>query len=401
MLQDAARWGQALNKTVKEFTQAVEKQLDGSAARGFPAPPGGDLDAIITAGQEAKAQLVEANGKIYDIESQVLFDEEALRQKVKVTLARLAMELYRVEIMDALELEQARIDQAVQEQRADVERWLAEIESRQVHIIRDRALVEQSLLVLQKELVATQEATIPLQRTLVEEEYQTALKRLEIINSIYQVLAAEQLVLVAERQKAASLQQVLAAHRIIAALKEEMVPYYLMEADAEQQLAVAVTQEAQAKKQLELLGYERLRLRWSQEDADHLTRAAELDYEVVKAERERAEAALRLAREQAQITIANYRNQVQANIIQLRKALEEEKIYLNLSSHLTRQHNNIIAEEMVLTDELKNLSAELATFLTNITVRAGDEDFTIRQEAGKAWLSINSSDTNSKRIIGG
>ena len=400
-MQDAARWGQALNKTVKEFTQAVEKQLDGSAARGFPAPPGGDLDAIIAAGQEVKAQLVEANGKIYDVENQVLFEEEALRQKVKVTLARLAMELYRVEIMDALELEQAKIDQAVQEQRADVEKILAEIESRQVHIIRDRALTEQSLLVLQKELVATQELTIPLQRTLVEEEYQTALKRLEIINSIYQVLAAEQLVLVSERQKAASLQQVLAAHKIIAALKEEMVPFYMMEADAEQQLAVAVTQEAQAKKQLELLGYERLRLKWSQEDADHLVRAAEMDYEVVKAERERTEAALRLAREQAQVTMANYRNQIQANIISLRKALEEEKISLNLSTHLTRQHNNMIAEEMVLTDELKNLSAELAAFLLNISARAGDDSFTTTAEAGQFCLSIDSSETNSKKIIGG
>ena len=398
---ESARWAQVADAAVRKLKESVDQLLSRGAARGFAAPPVDELKAIVAASQEAKMVLVDANHKIYDLTRQDIFDRERIQLKIEVALTRLVMELYRVRIFNALELEQATIGQQIEENRADVDRWIHEIERRQVHIIRARAQVEESLLTIQRQLLTTQQATLPMQRLLVEEQFKTAVKKLEIIDSIYKVLAAEQLVLAAERHRAASLEQVLAAHRIIAEVKRGMIPYYLQKANAEILLAGAVTLEAEANRQRALLGFDKIRLQWSREEADHATRGAELDYEIAKAEEVRANKALQEARAQAQITLANYSNNVRSQILAIKKVLSEYEIDLSAFTRLARVSIDKDIHKLITDDEISNISLELSNFLKNLETLADDQRQTIRDSASTITMSLTQTTTDSKKILKG
>ena len=209
--REAAEWALGVDAEAEKLLTGVDKALAGGAARGFPSPPGDTLEAILTAGQDSKAKLAEVDGKIYETRRGVLFQQQEFLLNVLVKLAKLAFDLYKDDIFNALAIEEEQVKALKETTRADVERRNAETERRQVAIIQNRAEAEQHIIVYRQQLVAKETTTLTAEAILINAQLATAEKKLEIIASIYQVLAAEQLVLAAERRRAASLSKVLAA----------------------------------------------------------------------------------------------------------------------------------------------------------------------------------------------
>jgi len=395
----SARWAEAVNKVMVKVKDDVEKIFTDAAARGFPALPGADMATLVQVGQDAKLKLVEENGKIYDIKRQVLFDWEVLAIKERVTLARLNMEIYRVEIFLALELETARLDQEIAEKNADVERWLQEIESRQVHIVRDRALAEQNLLALKRKLVQTQEKTLPLERILVQTQLQTALKKLEIINSIYQVIAAEQLVLVAERQRIAALQDLVTAKQALAQAKLALIPAHQAVANAQTQLAAATTEEVASLKGIAQLSVVRGAIALAQAHADATVMAAEAQVDVARGQVANAEKALELLRAQAREAVAVAGNAAKLEAIGIMEGVHEGAFDLSQYEHIQRIIMQTVGQEEVYANEITNINIELSNLLKNLEERASSDNLTTRAEAAKVILTAATTAMTKKQIV--
>ena len=92
-----------------------------------------------------KDKLAEGNAKIYDDRRKILFEQDEFAMKVVIKVAKLSMELYREELINALAIEQEENQALKQRGLADVERMNSEVDARQVAIIRDRAEMERRI----------------------------------------------------------------------------------------------------------------------------------------------------------------------------------------------------------------------------------------------------------------
>ena len=341
----------------------MDKALADGAARGFPSPPGETLADILAAGQETKGKLAGVNGKIYDTRREVLFQQDEFALSVLVKLAKLAMELYREQIFNALALEQSQVEAQKETSRADVDRLNAETELRQRAIIQNRAEAERQIIVYKQQLADAETTTLTAETILIQAQLATAEKRLEIITSIYQVLAAEELVLAAERRRAASLSQVLEAELIVAGVKKEMIPFYIQKAEAREELAQAITQEIPITEALIRLGYDRIDLKTTEEYAGHLDREQKEELELLREQLIRANTALEMTRVQSRRQLTEYRNAVQAQIINKRKDLQMNEIDFKLTSSLARAIIGPEVEKAIASGEAGALLGEIGAIV--------------------------------------
>jgi hypothetical protein len=379
--KESAEWALAADGGAEKLAAGVDKALADAAGRGFPAPPGETLSAILTMGLETKASLVQANGKIYDEGRARLFQVDEFALKVIVRLAKLGMELYRERLFNALALEEAQAQAVAERSRADVERLNSETEARMAAVIRAKAKVEQGIIAFKGQLVAAERESLAGESLLINAQLETAQAKLAIINSIYQVIAAEELVLAAERRRAASLEKVLVAQEAVAAIKKEMVPFHLAKAEAREQLAVAVTKEAAVREDIERLGYDRLELKRAEENVNHQVRQAEEDHEVAQQARVRAEKVRQVAQIQFRRLLQEYHNRVQADILELRKVLEKDGVDFKLDTHLARVEMGVDEDVALLDHERDLVGQELNNLLRNLEAAANDQATTIRESA--------------------
>ena len=371
--RESAEWAQGTEAEVEKLMTGVDKALADGAARGFPLPPGDTLAAILAMGQDTKGKLVEVDGKIYDIRRGVLFQEQEFVLNILVKVAKLAMEIYREQIFDALAIEEEKVKALRETTRADVDRRNAETELRQRAIIQNRAEAERRVIVLKQQLVAEETATLTAETILVQAQLATAEKKLEIIASIYQVLAAEQLVLVAERHRAASLSKVLEAELIVAGIKKEMVPFYIQKAQAREALAQAIIQEIPITEALIRLGYDRIDLKTTEEYVGHLEREQQEDLELAREAYTRASTVLEYAKAQSRRLLLEYRNTIQKQIMDKKMSLEEDGITFKLATSLERMGITVNNEIAVSDHEVTNLTAELAAIIGGLTNRGNSE----------------------------
>jgi hypothetical protein len=367
--RESAEWALGADAEAGKLQDGVDKALADGAARGFPSPPGETLADILAAGQETKGKLTGVNGKIYDTRREVLFQQDEFALSVLVKLAKLAMELYREQIFNALALEQSQVEAQKETSRADVERLNAETELRQRAIIQNRAEAERQIIVYKQQLVDAETRTLTAETILIQAQLATAEKRLEIITSIYQVLAAEELVLAAERRRAASLSQVLEAELIVAGVKKEMIPAYIQKAEAREELAQAITQEIPITEALIRLGYDRLDLKTTEEYAGHLDREQKEELELLREQLIRANTALEMTRVQSRRQLTEYRNAVQAQIINKRKDLQMNEIDFKLTSSLARAIIGPEVEKAIASGEAGALLGEIGAIVSGITGR--------------------------------
>jgi len=397
---ESAKWAIESQKTVGEFQDGKDKVLADAAGRGFPAAPGNVLAVILSAGQTVKDKLTEANGKIYDDRRGVIFQQEEFYMKTVVQVAKLSMELYRAELLNAIELEQAGNAALRERGRADVERVNAEIEARQVAIIRNRAEAERQVIGYKVLLAEAEKQTLQSEIALVQAQLATATKKLEIIDSIYQVLAAEELVLVAEQARVAALTLVLAAKEELAAVKMAMIPLYTDKASAKEALAAAITEEVPVKIAIENLGYERIGLKTAEAEVEHGIRQAELVLEVARQNLARANAATEVARAQSQVAIQGYANAAQITINEIRRAVGLAQVDTRMVDRLGRATMEIDDSTELVSQETANLTTEIASILANITSRAADDAARVKASSERVSKSTH-TELLSRRIVEG
>ena len=397
--RESAEWALAVDAEAEKLLAGVDKVLADGAARGFPAPPGDTLAAILTAGQGAKEKLVETDGKIHDTRRGVLFQQQEFFLNVLVKLAKLAMELYREQIFDSLAIEQSQVEALRETSLADVERRNAETELRQRAIIQNRAEAERRVIIYKQQLVAEETATLTAETILIQAQLATAEKKLEIIASIYRVLAAEQLVVAAEQRRAASLSKVLAAELIVAGVKKEMIPFYIQKAEAREQLAQAIIQEIPVTEALIRLGYDRIDLKTTEEYAGHLERDQQEELELLREQFVRANTAMELTRLQNHRLLLEYRNEIQALIQSQRKSLQEDEVAFRLATGLAREAIGVNNEVAITHHEITNLTQELISILRNMGERATDQALTTRDGASLVILSAGSTLKTFKQIV--
>ena len=399
--RESAEWALGVGAETEKLITGVDRALADGAARGFPAPPGDTLAAILTAGQGAKEKLVETDGKIHDTRRGVLFQQQEFVLNVLVKLAKLAMELYREQIFDALAIEQSQVEALRETSRANVERLNAETELRQRAIIQNRAEAERRIIIYKKQLVEAETTTLTAETILIQAQLATAEKKLEIVASIYQVLAAEQLVVAAEQRRAASLTKVLAAELIVVGVKKEMVPFYIEKAEAREELAQAIIQEIPITEALIRLGYDRIDLKTTEEYAGHLEREQQEELELLREQFTRANTAMEITRLQNHRLLLKYRNQVQALIQNQRKSLQEDEVAFRLATGLAREAIGVNNEVTVTHHEIGNLTQELMSTLHNMEARATDQALTTRDGASLVTLSASSTLKTFKQIVAG
>ena len=396
---ESARFAQENQKIVGELHAGVDKALAEAASRGYAAAPGDTLATILFAGQAAKDKLVEANGKIYDDRRKVLFEQDEFAMKLIVSLAKLGMELYREELMNALALEIAEKDALRDQGSADVIRLNAEVDLRQRAIIEARATMEQRITVLKQQLVDAEKGTLVYETALINAQVATAEKKLEIIVSIYQVLAAEELVLVAENRRAEILTTLLAAEQVVAEVKRAMIPFYIEKAGARVQLAGAITAEIPIQKAIVELGYDRIDLENRKEFATHLLRLAENELELAKLGWTRANSALTFTKIQSRRLLQEYENTIQAQVLALKESLAEDGVDLRLSSSLARTAIGVNNDVQVQTAELGNMTNELQAVIDGLAARGSAQASAIY--SGQHTRSQTFSVDNLTRQISG
>jgi hypothetical protein len=393
---ESAKFAIAADETLTKLTDGVEKALAEDAGRGFPAPGGDTLAAILAAGQEAKGKLGELNAKIYEERRGLIFQSEEFEMGFIVKVSRLAMELYREEIFNALALEQAEADALRETNRADVARMNTETEKRTVAIMQNRAEAERRITIYKQALVTAETTTLGAEATLIQAQLSTAEKKLEIIDSIYRVLAAEQLVLAAEQRRADSLTKVLAAEQLVAAIKKEMIPFYVSKAEARQELAEATQAEIPVLKAIEELGYDRIALKDAQEGFQHQEREADLDLIMAQESYTRANSAAEIARQQSRRLLREYANQIQGLILDQKKELQKSEVDFKLDTGLAREAIGVNNEVAVVGHERGNILTELSSLLVNMESRALDQNLTVKASGTRASTSI--VDRTSSRV---
>ena len=395
--RESAEWALAVDAEAEKLLTGVDKVLADGAARGFPAPPGDTLAAILTAGQGAKEKLVETDGKIHDTRRGVLFQQQEFFLNVLVKLAKLAMELYREQIFDVLAIEEEQVKALRETSLADVERRNAETELRQRAIIMAHAEAERQIIVYKAQLVKEETTTLTAETILVQAQLATAEKKLEIIASIYLVLAAEEQVVQAEQRRAASLQKVLAAELIVAGIKKEMVPFYIQKAKAIEDYAAAIIADLPVEEALIRLGYDRLDLKTTEEYAGHLEREQQEELELLKEEFIRAHTAAEMTRLQNRRLLLEYRNQIQTLIQEQKKVLQEDEVAFRLATGLARETITVNNDVQEIQHSISNLSAELVSILQNMTQRANDRALTVRD--GASTVTLGASTTSAQTLL--
>ena len=398
--QESGRFAILADQELSKLSDGVDKALGEAAGRGFAAPPGVTLEAILAAGQDTKGKLTEGLGKIYDDRRGVLFQETEFEMKIIVALAKLGMELYREELLNALAVEQQEAEQLRDQGKADVERMNAETDKRQVAIIRDRAEMEGRITVYKAQLVSAEIATLPYEEALINAQLATAEKKLEIIDSIYKVLAAEELVLAAEQRRAVSLELVLEAHLELAGIKREMIPFYLQKADARLVLADAITREIPITKALVELGYDRINLKDAEEAAKHLESGGQLELELAKEAWIRANKTTEIAKAQSRRLLQEYANVIKAEILGKKKSLEMDGVSFKLNTSLARTGMEITDNVQLAVAERMNITDEAMSMAAGLTSRAQSHAEATRSSAKQS--SKSTTDTLlSRRIVEG
>ena len=276
---EAAKWGQEVDTIARKFVDTERSILADAAGRGFCAAPGAALQNIQDVALAAKAQLTEANTKLYAEQMDRAFKEEDTQQKVVFGLAKLDAELYKAEVDNALLIEKAESDMTLNERRAMIEEMKSDVDKRQAAIIEEKADIEHEVNYWKLQAIEAEGLALDAELQLAREKVKTAEEKLKVINALYEVIAAEQLVLLAEQRRAATLQKVVEAEKQVAEIQKTMIPYMIQKADARLVQAEAIKEEAYAKKEIEELGYRRIELKQQQEDAEHQLRGAELALE--------------------------------------------------------------------------------------------------------------------------
>lgn len=384
---ESAKWSHAVNEAMHKLEEATQEALAKNAARGFPAPTGPTLDFILQAGYQTQMHLTAANAKIYADQRQRIFEVEEFALKLSVEVAKLMMEWYKAQLLNELAIEQAEQEARIEKWRGDIIRINAETERREAAIIIAKAEIEHEINGYKKQQLEAEFLTLDAEVRLIEAKVATAEAKLQIVDSLWEVIRAEHLVVVAEKRRAAALELVLEAKKRLAEVQKTMIPLHLEKAHAREDQAEATIQEADVKRRIEELGYDRIRLKDSQEAADHEVRDAERDFEIAQENLARATKAVELLHQQNRRRLQEYQNAVRESLLARQAQLRKDDIDLKLVTTYERKRQDTEAD-IALMNYLHDLARrEFVAKVTNLQEVGVDSCKTIRDSARQIYQS--------------
>jgi hypothetical protein len=341
---ESAQWGKALSDTHLEGDQAKDAVLTEAAGRGFMRPPGGSLDDIDSINRKIQGKLLEQNAKIYEIEAKRLLQEYEFGLGIDLAQLKMALELYKADLQNVYEMEEAEAAQLIQMEKSDIDRLLSEIDAGQADLIEMKAALENDISAYHLQIVESETVTLAAQEELAQAKLDTAKEKLKIIDELYQLIAAEQLVIVAEQQRMAALEKVITAQTRVAEIKKTMVPYMKDKAAAKMLLADAITLDTEAQKLIVLLGYDKIALKDTEQAAEEMIRQAEITWENAHNEWVVANLATELARIKARIALLQHSTDIKYEVLGYDLEAAKKRVDLKvgrevLSSDLERYYN--------------------------------------------------------------
>lgn len=321
-----AKWIQKKNAINRQYVAESNKIFNDSAARGFSVPPANTLRNIISLGQNVKAELSNINGQVYGEGIDTSFQIEEHDLKLAVEYSKIEMALYSQQILNALEIEVANMNDLFARQKADIDKEKTRIDLRQKDLILQKAEQDRRITDYKIEMVDVERSTLDKDIELLEAKIETAEMQLTIIDSLREVIAAEQLIVAAEQRKAEAIEILLVVETEIAAIKESMIPYYQDLADAKSQLADAIKQEAYDKMEMAKLQIQRAQLKIDQANDF----ATEQNYEgsIVDAQTNynNTVADTRLYQNDAQKILSEKQSEIKRELITLTEELKKRDI---------------------------------------------------------------------------
>lgn len=395
-LDESAQWSQAVQQAAGDLDTAVQTAMAKNAAQGFASPAGPALATILQVGNKAQTALTEANGKIYAGQRERIFQVEEFDLKMDVEEAKLAMELYKAELLNALAVEQAQQDADFEEWRADLMRANAETEKREVALIKARADIEHELNGFKKEQAQAEYLTLDAEVKLIDARTATAEKKLEILDSLYEVVAAEKLIIAAEQRRVVALELAIASKERLAEIKEGMIPLYLERADARTQLADAVTDDAEYRQKIVELGYDKIAVRDAQEEAEHQVKEAEYDHAVANEQLSKANMAVELLRAQSRYLLQDYQTATKKSLLSRENVLKKLGVDLSLSTDYSRKSMANVADVAMTEYQRELLDTEITAKLDDIYDVAQDTYNTVYKSAIQKYKHYTSSTTGKK-----
>ncbi len=397
---EAAKWGQVVDATAKKFVSAHAEVMADAAGRGFAVAPGATLKTLQEAAQAVKAQLTDANAKLFEEQIQRLIKENETEQKWVFGLAKLDTEAYKADLQNALLLEKAEDEYTLDERKALIEEMKSDVEKRQAAIIEEKADIEHEVNYWKLQAILAEDLALDAEVQLAREKIKTAEEKAKVIAVLYEVIAAEQLVLIAEQRRAAALQRVVTAETEVAEIQKTMIPYMVQKADARILQAEVIKEEAEAKKQIEELGYRRIELKEAQEDAEHQLRVADLALEQARKELTTWDRMTDLARNQSRRAIQDYENIVKKELLPREETLKQKDKRFDVARRLFYQNlearNNISLLAVQRNLAIREAQAKIA----NIVSLNRDKVLAV-SSTSKKTIVRTSHDTMYHYITGG
>jgi hypothetical protein len=361
------KWVKAKAPVMSQYVGKVKALLADSAARGFDAPPPTMLKDVFDLDEAAKIKLTDINGELYKEQTGIIFQEEEFALNLAVEYAKLVLAKYVQDLLNALTLEKAEMDEQFRRDRAYTQRLEADVNKRNYALIIGRANIESLLIDYKTRELEAQRLGMDKELELIAAQMETVKEKLRIIPWLQELILKERAIIDLERQRAVILQAIIIIKEQIVAAKEGMIPLYFAKASATKQLATAITAEVQWKKALIELGFERILVEDARAGAVVSENDAKAAIETLRLAFIKHSNAVAEARSQFDISLSEYSAAIARQINELEKTLKEVSVDLRINTSLEKLTINIEDDINLLSAKIGNLITEIASSVDKIT----------------------------------
>ena len=360
------KWTTKRAPTMTEYMKGVKGMLDDSAARGFSKPPANVLGNIVEAGKITKLKLAGANGEVYQEQVGIMFQQEEFDSKMALEYLTLALATYVQDLLNALALENAQMDEAFKTDRAYVDKLKADVDKRNYDLMIDKANIDSQLIDYRTREVEAAREGIAKELELITAQIETAEERLKIITWLNQLIIKEQAILELEEQKAVVLQAIIAIQEDLAAIKESMIPFYEEKADAKMQQATAITDEIEWKEALINLGFDKIDLRTAEVAADITENEQKKLLEQYQLDLIKKNNALTTAKSEYGVLLTQYSSAIARQVIALQEIIKKAAVDLRLDTRMDRFTVDIENDTELKEDTTTNMNTEIDSTINKI-----------------------------------
>jgi len=360
------KWTAKRAPLMSEYMAGVKAVLNDSAARGFSRPPANVLGSIVEAGKITKLKLADANGSIYQEQSGIMFQQLAFAEKMAWEYNRLILAVYIQDLLNALALENAQMDEQFKMDKAYINKLNAEIDARNYDLIIGRANIDSQLNTYKTRELEAEREGLDKELELIAAQVETATERLKIITWLNQLITKEQAILTLEEQKAVILQAIISIQKELAEIKEEMIPLYEEKADAKIQQAAAITDEIQWQEALINLGFDRITLKGTEVAAELTENEKKKLLETYQLDLAKVSNALAKLKSEYGISLTQYSSLITRQVIDLQETIKKAAIDLRLNTGIERMTVDFGDDTELKTEAITNLTTEIASTINKV-----------------------------------